>query len=178
VSIVLHPFVVLTALSLLAAWRLDRAEFARTAIGMAAVVTLVVAFITQRRRSGRWTTVDASHKRDRPLLYAVLLVVLAGYGWWMRAAVSPVMSGLVATGAMVFTAAVLNRWIKVSLHMASLAFAGVAALSLWPAMGMTALLLLPLLAWSRLRMRRHTVAEVVGGTVLGLAFGCLLRFAG
>jgi hypothetical protein len=176
-SVVLHPFAVFAALALLAAWRLDRAAFGRTAIGMAVVIAVMAVFIAQRRRSGRWTTVDASHKRDRPLLYALMLALLVGYGWWMGGAASPAVAGLIAVGAMVFTAAVLNRWIKLSLHMASLAFAGVAALSLVRVIGIAALLLLPLLAWSRLKMRRHTPAEVIGGAILGLAFGCMLQYA-
>lgn len=176
VSIALHPFAVFASLALLAAWRLDRAAFGRTAVGMALVISVMALFIAQRRRSGRWATVDASHKRDRPLLYALMLALLVGYGWWMGGAASPATSGLVAVGAMVFSAAVLNRWIKLSLHMASLAFAGIATLSLMRGMGIAALLLLPLLAWSRLKMRRHTPAEVFGGALLGLAFGCLLQY--
>ena len=74
-SILLHPFAVFAALALIAAWRMDPASLPRTAIGMAVAVAIVWAFVLQRRRSGRWGTVDASDRRERPVLYALVLVV-------------------------------------------------------------------------------------------------------
>lgn len=75
---------------------------------------------------------------------------------------------------MLCVAAFANRWIKLSLHMASLAFAGVALLPLIAPAGVAALALLPLLAWSRLRLGRHRLDEVLGGSALGLVAGLLL----
>jgi len=177
VSVVLHPFAVFMALALLAAWRLDRASFGRTVLGMTVVIAVVAAFIVQRRRGGHWQTVDASEKRDRPLLYALVLAVLLGYAAWMGPS-SPTVAGVLAVLAMVCVAALLNGWIKLSLHLASLAFAGVAMLSLSPSLAATALVLLPVLAWSRLALGRHTPAEVAGGAVLGLLTGWTLRQLG
>lgn len=175
VSIALHPFAVLVAVSLLAAWRLDPASLPRTAIGIAAAVGVVWAFVLQRRRAGHWQTVDASRRGERPLLYLLALMVAAAYWWWMGGRASATSAGILAAIAMLCVAGLANRWIKLSLHMASLAFAGVALLALLPPVGTSALLLLPLLGWARLRMARHTWPEVVGGAALGLASGALLR---
>ena len=41
-------------------------------------------------------------------------------------------------------------------------------------MGLVLLACVPLLAWSRLRLARHTWAEVVGGSVLGALAGAPL----
>lgn len=174
-SILLHPFVVFAALSLVAAWKLDPSSLPRTAIGILVAVAIVWAFVLQRRRSGRWGTVDASDRRERPVLYALVLVVAAGYWLWLGGRASATGQGVVAVIAMLCVGGIANRWIKLSLHMASLAFAGVALLPLWPLTGIVALLLLPWLAWSRLRMERHTLPEVVGGSALGLLAAGLLR---
>ena len=174
-SILLHPFVVFAALSLVAAWKLDPSSLPRTAIGILVAVAIVWAFVLQRRRSGRWGTVDASDRRERPVLYALVLVVAAGYWLWLGGRASATGQGVVAVIAMLCVGGIANRWIKLSLHMASLAFAGVALLPLWPLAGIVALLLLPCLAWSRLRMARHTLPEVVGGSALGLLAAGLLR---
>ncbi|MEF9978206.1 MAG: hypothetical protein RR834_06895, partial [Thermomonas sp.] len=174
-SILLHPFVVFAALSLVAAWKLDPSSLPRTAIGILVAVAIVWAFVLQRRRSGRWGTVDASDRRERPVLYALVLVVAAGYWLWLGGRASATGQGVVAVIAMLCVGGIANRWIKLSLHMASLAFAGVALLPLWPLTGIVALLLLPWLAWSRLRMARHTLPEVVGGSALGLLAAGLLR---
>ena len=173
-SILLHPFAVFAALSLVAAWRLDPASLPRAGIGIAVAVAVVWAFVLQRRRSGRWGTVDASDRKERPILYALVLVVAAGYWWWLGGRASATGQGVVAVIAMLCVAGIANRWIKLSLHMASLAFAGSAMLSLWPPAGIAALLVLPLLGWSRLRMARHTLPEVLGGSALGLLAGIAL----
>ena len=175
ISILLHPFAVFAALSLLAAWRLDPSSLPRTAVGILTAIAIVWAFVLQRRRSGRWGTVDASERKERPLLYALALLVAAGYWWWLGGRASSTGNGVVAVIAMLCFAGIANRWIKLSLHMASLAFAGATLLSLWPPAGIAALLALPLLGWSRLRMARHTLPEVLGGSTLGLLSGVALR---
>lgn len=174
VSVLLHPFAVFAALSLLASWRLDPASVPRTAIGIGVAVAIVWAFVLQRRRAGHWQTVDASRRQERPLLYLLALAVAGGYWWWMGGAASATSAGILAAVAMLCIAGLANRWIKLSLHVACLAFAGIALLPLLPVAGVVALALVPLLAWARLRMARHTLPEVVGGALLGLAFGAML----
>ncbi|MGJ4804620.1 hypothetical protein [Luteimonas sp. SDU82] len=171
VSVLLHPFAVFAALALLAAWRLDPAGVPRTAIGIAAAIAVVWVFVLRRRRSGRWQTVDASRPHERPALYLLVLAVAGGYWWWLGGRGSAVSIGVLGAIAMLCAAGLANRWIKLSLHMASLAFAGAVLLDLVPVAGVIALALLPLLGWSRLRMGRHTLPEVLGGMALGLACG-------
>lgn len=170
VSIVLHPFAVFAALTLLVTWMLDRDAIPRVAAGLVVAIGVVWVFVWQRVRSGRWGTVDASRPHERPLLYTVVLAVVAGLWAWFGMA-SPVARGVVAAGAMLASAGLLNRWIKLSLHMASLAFATVAVWPLSSWLGAASLALLPLLGWSRLHLRRHAWPEVVGGTVLGALAG-------
>jgi hypothetical protein len=174
-SILLHPFVVFAALSLVAAWRLDPASLPRTAVGIAVAVAIVWAFVLQRSRSGSWGTVDASDRKERPILYVLVLVVAAGYWLWLGGRRSATGQGVVAVIAMLCVAGIANRWVKLSLHMASLAFAGMALLPMLPVAGIVALALLPVLGWSRLRMARHTLPEVIGGAGLGLLGGIALR---
>ena len=178
VSIVLHPFVVLAALALLAAWRVDPASLTRTALGIGVAIAIVSVFIWQRRRGGHWETVDASRRQERPLLYALALLVAGAYWLWMGGRASATSNGVLAAVVMLCVAGIANHWIKLSLHMASLAFSGMALLALWPPAGFIALVLLPLLAWSRLRMARHTEPEVIGGSLLGLLAGIALWLIG
>ena len=175
ISILLHPFAVFAALSLVVTSALDPASLPRTAVGVLVAVAIVWAFVLQRTRSGRWGTVDASDHRERPMLYALVLAVSAGYWLWLGGRESPAGQGVLAVIGMLCIAGIANRWIKLSLHMASLAFAGATLLSLWMPAGIAALLALPLLGWSRLRMARHTFPEVLGGSALGLLTGLTLR---
>lgn len=170
VSIVLHPFAVFAGVTVLAAWTLDRESLPRVLSGLGVAIGVVWLFVAHRVRSGRWGTVDASRRRERPLLYALVLLVLPLLWLWLGAA-SPLARGLAAAIAMLGLAAVLNRWLKLSLHMASLAFSGFASWPLSPLVGAGAVVLLPVLAWSRLRLGRHTWPEVVGGMLLGALAG-------
>ncbi|MGH8080301.1 MAG: hypothetical protein ACREP7_06980 [Lysobacter sp.] len=176
VSIVLHPFAVFIALTVLSVRAMAPQAFGRALIGVSAAVIVSWLFVWQRRRAGHWTTVDASDPRERPLLYLVLLAVLALSWNWMRGPAPAMAQGIVAIAAMLIAAAALNGWIKLSLHMASLAFAAVSLYALWPMLGMAGACLLPLLGWARLRMARHTLAEVIGGATLGVAFALALRY--
>lgn len=178
VSIALHPFAVFAALALLATWRVDPPALGRTALGFVAGVAIVAVFIWQRRRGGHWETVDASRRQERPLLYALLLAVAGGYWLWMGGRGSATSTGVLAAALMLCAAGLANRWIKLSLHMASLAFAGVAVWPLSPAVSVATLLALPVLGWSRLRLARHTWPETIGGTALGLATGLALLAVG
>ena len=173
VSILLHPFAVFVTLAVLATWRLDPASLPRTAIGMGVAIAVVSLFIWQRRRAGHWQTVDASRRHERPLLYVLALLVTLAYWGWMGGRGSATSTGVLAAIAMLCVAGVANRWIKLSLHMTSLAFAGVALLPLVLFAGVVAIALLPVLAWARLRMARHTLPEVIGGGVLGLTFAAV-----
>ncbi|MEH6416970.1 hypothetical protein [Pseudomonas sp. CGJS7] len=175
VSIVLHPFAVFLLLTLLGISKSAPQALAHALIGVGAAIAATWLFVLQRKHSGRWGTVDASDRRERPLLYLVLLAVLALCWWWMRGLSGALSTGIVAVAAMLLVAAALNVWIKLSLHMASLAFAAVSLSALsWP-WACAATVLLPVLGWARLRMARHSAAEVVGGTVLGALAGFALR---
>lgn len=171
VSVALHPFAVFMGLALLAAWRLEPASLPRVAAGMAVVVAVVWIFAWHRWRSGRWSTVDASRRQERPLLYLLALVLAVAYWAWLGGPASPLSGGVLAAIAMLCVAGLANRWIKLSLHMACAAFAGVVLLDVWPPAGIVLLACLPVLAWSRLRLARHALVEVVGGALLGAVAG-------
>jgi hypothetical protein len=176
VSILLHPFVVFIGLTMLSARALAPQALGPSLIGVALAVIVTGAFVAQRRHGGHWGTVDASHRSERPVLYAVLLMVLAICWWWMRERAPALAPGIVAVAAMLVVAALCNRWIKLSLHMASLTFAAVSLSALsWP-WALVATASLPLLGWARVRMARHTMAEVIGGTVLGAVAALALQW--
>jgi membrane-associated phospholipid phosphatase len=82
--------------------------------------------------------------------------------------------GLIAASAMIAAAAIATRWVKVSLHVAFNAFAATALIPAAIA-GWVLLALVPLVAWSRLFLARHTFAEVAGGAAIGFAAALLLH---
>jgi hypothetical protein len=170
-SIVFHPFVMVGVMvGVAASARQTAGEAIRSAgtVVLFAIVPLGVLMWRQVRR-GKWENVDASNRSERPILYIVLgvaLTTLLAYLTSVRPQ-SFMVRGVVATLGMMAVCAMATRWIKVSLHMAFAAQAATTLTLMRSPIGYALLLALPALVWSRLRLRRHTPAEVFLGTVIG-----------
>jgi membrane-associated phospholipid phosphatase len=177
VSIAAHPFA--TTLVLAVAVELERgaAVAARTAAAVGVLFVLPVAVLTALQvRRGAWSTVDASHPRERPLLFGVgaagLLAVLL-YVARTRPG-TPLVAGTLAVLAMVAVCAAITPWLKVSLHMASATLAATVLLGRGLSLGWLLAAVLPVLAWSRVALGRHRWSEVAAGLVIGAVTGTLV----
>jgi hypothetical protein len=175
ISIIGHPFSFVTLLVMVAGSQRSGFGGAARLITLTAIVLIIPLWIFMWRkwRSGRWQTIDASDKRDRPSFYGVALLligVLMGCFAVVEGA-SSMLRGCAAVAVLMGIAAVLNRWIKLSNHLAFAAFTGVLLIHVSLAWGLGVLALLPFLAWSRLALARHRWSEIIGGMVLGAAVG-------
>jgi phosphotransferase system glucose/maltose/N-acetylglucosamine-specific IIC component len=173
-SIVGHPGVLMpVAVAIGAAGSNAPAQRVHAAVAAAVLVAVIAgAFSLWQVGTGRWSHVDASHPRERGQLNAFLAGLLfsaaALLAWWGEARHGA--AGAASAGALVAVAHLLRRWLKVSLHTAFAVFAAAVA---WPSAAAT-LLILGLaagVAWSRLALQRHTLAEVAVGLLLGAAAG-------
>ncbi|HZF98625.1 MAG TPA: hypothetical protein VEY92_10365 [Pseudoxanthomonas sp.] len=169
------PLAVLT----LALMRGERAQAAWVGAALAALAALVMGYSWRQVRRGRWAHVDASDVRERSGLNRFLLALLgcgAALAAWSGAS-RELALGLMLSAAMVLLAALTPRWFKLSLHVA---FAVFAAMLLWRAGAWAlagSLAFAALVAWSRLRLRRHAPRDVaagaLAGTLAGVAFHLL-----
>ncbi|HEX6861223.1 MAG TPA: hypothetical protein VF414_00315, partial [Thermoanaerobaculia bacterium] len=178
VSVVAHPFVLIPVLvAVVTARSLPPRE-------AAAVVALVVAgsilpmlwIIVRRVRSGAWTDHDVSVREQRTGMYPAAMAISAGTVVLLYAAsVAPgILRGTVAIFVLIAVSALVNQWLKVSLHTGFAAFTAVSLLSVSRPMGIAAAVVALAVAWSRLELRRHTLPEVVGGALLGAGIGTAL----
>jgi membrane-associated phospholipid phosphatase len=145
---------------------------------IAAMLVPLGLFIWNRYSLGHWETVDASAPKDRPALYTAAFVLLIPIGIYfgLRERSTEMVRGLAAVAILIGILAGMNRWIKLSVHMTLATFATIIILRLAPGFGATLLVFLLFLAWSRLVLSRHTAAEVIGGSLLGLIIGELTRW--
>ncbi len=180
VSMVGHPFVMIVLLVLVLSWTMDRAAAWRIT-GFVAVMGLIPIGVLRWRRfpSRRKQTTEASASTDRPILYfslfAVLLLSSVYFHFVEHSAF--LVRGTAVTALMSGAAAVVNRWIRLSLHLAFAVYSGLILARIHPGYGLPILILAPWLAWSRLVLLRHTLPEVLGGSVLGLgAAGIFIWF--
>lgn len=174
-------------------------------IGPAAflVILPVIGFSAFKVAQGEWAHIDASGINERRGLYPVIisaLLLAALIGVWFAWAM-PIILGLVIMGAMVVAAYILSiripfrsgQGFKTSLHVSFAAFAAMLPLlgdgPVWTHLaaigqgvvgqGGAALGLLgtaAIIGWSRLRLKRHSLAEVIAGFIIGLIGGGLMVF--
>ncbi|MGC9347135.1 MAG: hypothetical protein ACP5JG_03260 [Anaerolineae bacterium] len=128
-------------------------------------------FLVWQLRRGDVTDLDIHFRQQRKWS---LLVTAAGFAvaWVsMSLAQAPgLLLLMVGTGLLQWIAVyvISLRW-KISIHSASVS--GVVLFVLW-AFGLGAVpvtLAVPLVSWSRVKLRRHTPAQVIGGILLGSA---------
>jgi hypothetical protein len=172
ISIVGHPFTFVVLLVAIVSWKMHGGQqaFRTTGIVVAAMLVPLGLFIWNRYSLGHWETVDASAPADRPALYtaAFLLLIPVGVYFILRESGTGMVRGLAAVAILIGILAGVNRWIKLSVHITIATFAAVIITWFEPALGVALLLFLPFLAWSRLMLSRHSIAEVSGGFLLGV----------
>jgi len=137
-------------------------------VGLAILTPLL--YLVWLVRRGRVTDLDVQLRRQRtgPLVFTLACAGVA----WLVLVLGAAPSPMVALGGAVLLQlavifAITLRW-KISVH--SAAAAGVSTL-IWSLMGtpLPLLIAVPLIAWSRVRLGRHTVAQTVAGALLGTA---------
>jgi membrane-associated phospholipid phosphatase len=177
VSIAGHPFVMIVLLVLLLSWAMDPAGAWRITAFVVVMGSIPTGWLIWRGLSVRGNkTEHVSKSSTRAVLYLSMLAVLllsSAYFYWVEHSVFLAQGSLV-TATMVAVAAVLNRWVNLSLHLAFAVYSGLILAKIHPDCGLLILLLAPLLAWSRLTLLRHTLPEVIGGAVLGFGAAFVL----
>jgi len=163
------PFVLAIALGVVAGEQATPGAWTWSGLYVVLGVVAPVIYLLWLASTGRVTDLDVQlrRQRSRPLLFtltcgalAVAVAVLGG--------APPVLTALeIALGLeTVLLFGITLRW-KISVHCAA---AASAATVIWVLTGVLWPLLIgvPLVAWSRVRLRRHTIAQTIAGALLGL----------
>jgi membrane-associated phospholipid phosphatase len=165
------PPITTTVTVLLAALTLGNipATWAWTGFYVLVVVLVPLLYVIWLYQTGEITDLHLRHRdqRFKPLLVTLGTAVTA----WLilQAGQAPMLLLVVAAAISLQSAlflAITTYW-KISVHTAS---AAMMAMLAWMLLGYAAIwfvLCVPLIAWSRLRLQRHTIAQTVAGAVLG-----------
>jgi hypothetical protein len=176
-----HPFVSTAVLIALATTRFVAPSHWLWAIvgPLMFVIVPLGWFMGRQVRRGRWQNVDASQQTERPALYLVAIIgtaILILYFMWIPS-LRFLWRGALVLLVLLIAARVANRWIKLSLHVAYASAVAILLLQVQLQTGLAFLIFVPILAWARLVMRRHSLREVLAGFSLGTALGlavCLI----
>jgi membrane-associated phospholipid phosphatase len=169
------PLIGATAVALIAATLATTQTWTLAALYLALTIVLPLGFIGWLARQGRISDLDLSVRQERIAPLSFTLAVM-GLGWLLlHYATAPL--SLLAFAALNVAQVALFLFItlfwKISMHTAAVAALAVLAGFV---IGKGALLLfwvVPLVAWARLRLRRHTLGQTIAGALLG-ALMCLL----
>jgi membrane-associated phospholipid phosphatase len=136
---------------------------------------LPTLFIARGIRRGRWEDRNVGARRARLIVLAFIMASVAtGLILLFTLGAPTLLTGYLAfmLGSVAVLAVITTVW-KISIHCA-VASGSVAVLALtYGPVVLPAYLLVALLGWSRVSMRDHTIAQVVGGSVLGAAAAAL-----
>ncbi len=135
-------------------------------------VLLPVLYIVWKVRQGEITDfhIKLREQRLRPML---VMLVLSTMGWLVMLASSAPYPLIVFAGAGVIQVAFLlivtQRW-KISGHSTAAAGFSIFIFALFGLPAAPVLLLIPLIAWARIRRNRHELAQTIAGSLAGIAY--------
>jgi membrane-associated phospholipid phosphatase len=172
VSYLLEPKNWIIATTLAIGWHADGAAgLAWGAVAALFAGVLPMVFISRGMRRGRWDDRYVGAKRPRLIVLSFILAsVAAGLTLLVGFGAPGELSGYIGCmlGSVAVLAAITTVW-KISIHCAVAAGSVTILTLLFGAWLAPAYLLVALTAWSRVVVKDHTAAQVIAGSLLGMA---------
>jgi len=173
ISAVSNPFVISVPISFALVYRASaNYYFSLQWTIISLLFTLVVgAFVYFGVRIGIFSDFDISKRAERPpififtsfvgLLYLLTVILLNG------PLILIVSSGGLMLG--ILLESIINRRIKASIHLAVYSALSIIIGILYGGLLWLALLLIPVVAWSRIKLKLHVLPETIVGSTLGIS---------
>ncbi len=120
---------------------------------------------------GFFSDFDISKKEERPKLFVFVIIITFLFLGSLILLNGPKILYLVAFGINfgVFVISIVNNWIKASVHTATVSAFTLSLIILFGYLFIPTLLLIPVVAWARIKIKRHTPREAFVGGFLGIA---------
>lgn len=179
VSNILSPATISVPMILLVAFY--RASSVLSALMYAAITLFFLSigpfsYILIGVRLGKLSDVDVSKRSERvgPFIFGLISVCLGWFALVLVHAPAPLISTVIVTALSGLIMMLITlRW-KISLHSSSLGAAATILTIFYGAMMLPVFALLVLVSWSRVVLRRHTVAQVIAGSLLSVVLTTLI----
>ena len=176
-----NPLLTIPVFSVIALFQTEEPKTALF-VSLLIVVGIVVPILIKSYRGvqkGKYTNYDISNKAQRQswYLFPTLLLAAVTLILFLTDQSQALRMGVAGALALFIFAQILNLYIKTSLHVG---FNTYLAFLIFPfnwVVGVGTLVFSFFLGWSRIVLKRHTLAEVVSGALLGLVVGGLMLWA-
>ncbi len=119
-----------------------------------------------------FTDLDVSRRTQRPLLFLAGIFMSLVYLWGLFFLNGPRILIVVTIGFItgVLLLAIVNTRLKVSFHVATVSAVFFSLAMVYQRYYYITLLLIPVVAWARLKVKRHTLPEAIVGACFGVLF--------
>ncbi len=171
ISNILNPFVVSIVIIILLAFRDTSSAseaFKWSAFALAISVVPVLVTVTWLVRRKKLDGFFDNTRRQRYIVYVIasaLGAIDCGLMWGLKAPELLAVTFTVGFVELVISTSINHYW-KISVHTAFIAGAVTILSLVYGVVALWTIILLPLVAWARIEMKQHTIAQVVTGAIL------------
>ncbi|MGI2335417.1 MAG: phosphatidic acid phosphatase [Dehalogenimonas sp.] len=145
-----------------------------TALNILPILTVAIILV----RSGRMDALFSNRRHQRHRIYVIGLfftVITLLLLNWISAPTAIIAAVLIALVTVVTFAAV-NLWWKISVHTSTTSAFVVMLHVFYGWWALPSLLLLPAMAWSRVKLAQHTLGQVIAGAVVSAGIVLIIFF--
>lgn len=178
ISFILNPIMVIVLVPFFLIYKTTNDLFAAINWTAYTLIFLLVisVFILLAVRKGIFTDYDVSKREQRPLLFLVAMILSVIYLIGLFLLDAPAILLIITFGIIIgiLGASIINNWIKASMHVATITslLAGLAIV--YGGFYYALLLFVPVIAYIRVRAKRHTVPETIAGAIFGASLSLLM----
>lgn len=128
-----------------------------------------VLFVLVGVKSGFFSDIDVSKRTQRPLLYLFGAILALIYVFVLLIFHGPAILFITILGIIlaIFCGSIVNMRVKASVHVASATALITGLIAGYGGYYYLLILLIPIICWARIRIKRHSFHEVVAGGILG-----------
>ena len=174
ISNILAPITISLPLIVLVAFYHARNLF--TALSYALITLLFVSlapatYVLIGVRQGKISDLEVSNRKERtgPFLFGIISTIVGLFILLFTDGPKNLETLVFITGVSGIVMTLTTLWWKISIHASSLAVAATLLATLYGIVMLPTYLLVVLVGWSRVALRRHTVAQVVIGALVSIA---------
>ncbi len=133
-------------------------------------------YIVTAVRIGKISDMDVSRRTERagPFLFGISSVLAGGLALIILHGPRNLQTVMIITAVSGIVMMVTTLWWKISIHASSMGGAATILTAFYGAVMLPTFLLLVLVSWSRVVLRRHTVLQVVAGSLVSIALTLLV----
>lgn len=130
----------------------------------------VGVFMIHGVRRKFFSDLDVSNRTQRPILFSFLIATGVIYISGLYFLFAPIILKVMSIGMMIglLIVSIVNNWIKASIHLAILSALLFGMVLGYGGRSLYLFLLIPLVAWSRIKIKRHSLPETVVGSSIGI----------